>query len=302
MRISRREAFAVMASAGRLFGQNAPVFSADTREVPVNVTVTDHAGHLVTNLPQSAFTIFEDKVQQPIKVFKREDVPVSMGLVIDNSGSMRGKREAVEAAALALVRDSNPRDETFVINFNDEAFLDVEFSSDLNAVKSGLERIDSRGGTAMREAVRLAVEHLHEKAKRDKKVVILVTDGNDNQTDPTYTIEKLVQVAEKNDVLVYAIGLLNEEERSEAAKAKRALNLLTSRTGGEVFYPKDVTEVDAIAHEVARDLRNQYSIAYTPLRGELDGTFRTIKVVVKAPGNPTPRARLGYWATAAAKR
>ena len=273
-----------------------PVFTAETREVPLNVTVTDSKGHFVTTLQQNVFQVFENGVLQPIKTFKREDSPVSMALVIDNSGSMRDKREAVEAAALALVKDSNPQDESIVINFNEDAFLDVEFTGDIEMLKQGLARIDSRGQTAMREAVRLAVEHLHDKGKRSKKVVILVTDGNDNATDPSYGIEKLIQVAQKDDVLVYAIGLLNEEEKSESAKAKRALNALVQATGGEVFYPKALNEVEAIAHQVARDLRNQYFISYTPLNEKLDGTYRPIKVVVKAPGNPTPRTRLGYWA------
>lgn len=278
---------------------STPVFSAETREVPVNVTVTDKSGHLVTNLPQSAFQVFEDGVLQTIKVFKREDVPVSMALVIDNSGSMRDKRQAVEAAALALVKDSNPQDESFVINFNEDAYLDVDFTSDVEMLKAGLERIDSRGETAMRDAIRLAIEHLHEKAKRDKKVVIVVTDGNDNASEPSFNIQKLEQLASRNDVLIYAIGLLNDEEKAEAAKAKRALNTLVQSTGGEVFYPKDLSEVEAIAHQVARDIRNQYSISYTPLKTSLDGAFRTIKVAVKAPGNPTTRARLGYWPTPA---
>jgi len=276
-----------------------PVFSADTREVPLNVTVTDHSGHLVTNLPQNAFQIFENNVLQPIKVFRREDTPVSMALVIDNSGSMRDKRQAVESAALALAKDSNPQDESFVINFNADAYLDVDFTSDLDKLKNGLERIDSRGETAMRDAIRLAIEHIHEKAKREKKVVIVVTDGNDNASDPNFSMEQLVQLAQRNDVLIYAIGLLNEEEKSEATKAKRALNLLVQSTGGEVFYPKDLSEVEPIAHQVARDIRNQYFISYTPLNTALDGTYRPIKVVVKGAGNPTPRTRLGYWANEA---
>ncbi len=273
-----------------------PVFSAETREVPLNVTVTDKSGHLVINLPQSAFQVFENGVPQRIKVFKRDDSPVSLALVIDNSGSMREKRQAVEAAALALVKDSNPQDESFVINFNEEAYLDVDFTSDLEKLKIGLERIDSRGQTAMREALRLAVEHLHEKAKREKKVVIVVTDGNDNASETDFGMDKLIQLAARNDVVVYAIGLLNEEVKSEAAKAKRALNELVQTTGGEVFYPKSLDEVEAIAHQVARDIRNQYFISYTPVNEALDGTYRPIKVTVKAAGNPTPRTRLGYWA------
>lgn len=274
-----------------------PVFSAIAREVPLNVTVTDKAGHFVTDLTQSAFQVFEDGKPQTVKIFRHEDVPVSMALVIDNSGSMRGKREAVESAALALVKDSNEKDESLVINFNDEAYLDVDFTSDMETLKTGLERIDSRGETAMREAVRLAIERLHEKGKRDKKVVIVVTDGNDNASNPDFNIEKLTQLASQNDVLVYAIGLLNEEEKSEAAKAKRALTLLVQKTGGELFFPNSLSEVEECAHRIARDIRNQYTIVYSPTNTVQDGTFRAIKVNVKATGT-TSRTRLGYWAPA----
>ncbi|HVY91365.1 MAG TPA: VWA domain-containing protein [Bryobacteraceae bacterium] len=273
-----------------------PLFHSYTREVPLYVTVADKKGHYVTNLQENAFKVYENGVLQPIHAFRYEDLPVSLALVIDNSGSMRDKRQAVEAAALALVRDSNPQDETFVVNFNEDAYLDVDFTSDVDKLKIGLERIDSRGQTAMREAVRLAIEHLHEKGKRDKKVVLVVTDGEDNYSDPDFSMEKLVQLASKDDVLVYAIGLLDQDMKSEANRAKRALNDLVQSTGGEVFYPKNLAEVDGIAHQVAGDLRNQYFIGYTPLNEALDGTFRQVKVLVKAPGNPVPRTRPGYWA------
>jgi VWFA-related protein len=273
-----------------------PVFHAYTREVPLYLTVTDKKGHYVPDLRENAFKVYENGVQQPIRAFRYEDVPVSMALVIDNSGSMREKRQAVEAAALALVKDSNPQDESFVINFNEDAFLDVDFTSDPEKLRIGLERIDSRGQTAMREAVRLAIEHLHQKAKRDKKVVLVVTDGEDNYSEPDFSMEKLIQFASRNDVLVYAIGLLDTDMKSEANRAKRALNELVTSTGGEVFYPKTLPEVDPIAHQIARDLRNQYFIGYAPLNEALDGTFRQVKVTVKAPGNPVPRTRPGYWA------
>jgi len=273
-----------------------PLFHSYTREVPLYLTVTDKNGHYVTNLQESAFKVFENGVQQPIRAFRYEDVPVSMALVIDNSGSMREKRQSVEAAALALVKDSNPHDESFVINFNEDAFLDVDFTSDPEKLRIGLERIDSRGQTAMREAVRLAIEHLHQKAKLDKKVVLVVTDGEDNYSDRDFSMEKLIQFASRNDVLVYAIGLLDTDMKSEANRAKRALNELVTSTGGEVFYPKTLPEVEPIAHQIARDLRNQYFIGYAPLNEALDGTFRQVKVTVKAPGNPVPRTRPGYWA------
>jgi Ca-activated chloride channel family protein len=271
------------------------VFTSDTRLVPLNVTVTDKAGHLVSSLTKGNFQIFENGVLQQIKDFKHEDVPVSLGLIIDNSGSMREKRQAVESSALVLVRDSNPQDEAFVVNFNDESYLDTDFTSDIKLLEQGLAKIDSRGGTAMRDAISMSIDHLKKKAKRDKKVILVVTDGNDNASNGS--LEKLVREAQQNDVLIYAIGLLSEEEKKEAAKAKRALNLLVESTGGQVFYPKDVTQVEQIAHEVAHDIRNQYTVTYTPTNQTLDGSFRSIKVAVKSGGNPVARTRMGYYAT-----
>ena len=276
-------------------GPEDAVFSSETRLVPLNVTVTDKSGRLVTTLPQSAFQVFENGTPQQIKLFKREDVPVSMGLIIDNSGSMREKRQSVEAAALALAKDSNPLDEMFIVNFNDESYLDADFTSDVKVLEQGLTKIDSRGGTAMRDALRMSAEHLKAKAKRDKKVILVVTDGNDNASN--LPLEALVRLAQQNDVLIYAIGILGEEDKKEAKKAQRSLNILTESTGGQVFYPKDVTEVEKIAHQVAHDLRNQYTIAYTPTNQALDGTYRPIKVTVKAAGSPVARTRSGYYAS-----
>jgi VWFA-related protein len=287
-------------AAGVLWAQDQPIFRSDTRLVVCHVTVVDKNGHFVTNLPQDAFTVFENGAPQPIKIFRREDVPVSLGLIIDNSGSMRDKRTKVEAAALALVKDSNPDDEVFVVNFNDEAFLDnphgKSFTSDIKEMEEALTRIDSRGGTAMRDAVRMSIDHLKEKAHKDKKVLVAVTDGNDNAS--VVSLENLVKASQQSEVLIYGIGLLGEEERREAQRAQRALKSLANATGGEVFFPKDAGEVDKIAHQVAKDIRSQYTVEYTPTNTAMDGTFRQIKVTVKAPGNPTVRTRSGYYATA----
>jgi VWFA-related protein len=275
------------------------VFRADTRRVICHTTVLDKAGHLVTNLKQEAFTIFENDIKQDILLFKREDVPVSMGLIIDNSGSMRAKRSSVEAAALALVKDSNPDDEVFIVNFNDDAFIDnphgKEFLTSIEEMQEALTRIDSRGGTAMRDAIDKSIEWL-KKAHKDKKVLVVVTDGVDNAS--SVPLEDLVRNARQSEVLIYSVGLLTEEEKRSAASAKRQLNTLTEATGGVSFYPKELAEVDRIAHEVARDIRSQYTIGYKPSNEALDGTYRRIKVTVKAPGNPTPRTRTGYYATA----
>lgn len=274
------------------------VFRADTRVVDLHATVVDKNGHLDTNLPREAFTIYENGVQQQIRSFKREDVPVSLGLIVDNSGSMRDKRAKVEAAALTLVKDSNPQDEVFVVNFNDEAYKDLpkgkDFTSNIKEMEEALTRIDSRGGTAMRDAIQLSIDHL-KKAHKDKKVLVVITDGNDNSS--RISLEALVKNAQQSGVLIYSVGLLSEEEHREAKQAQRALHMLADATGGETFFPKEVSEVERLAHQVAHNIRSQYSIVYAPANQSMDGTFRRIKVTAKGPGAPTVRTRSGYYAT-----
>ena len=276
-----------------------PLFRSETRVVVCNTTVVDKNGHLVTDLSEENFSVFENGAQQKIAAFKHEDVPVSLGLVIDNSGSMRTKRAGVEAASLALVRDSNPQDEVFVVNFNDEPFLDLpnrkNFTNDIREMEEALTRIDSKGGTAMRDAIRTSIDHLLENGNRDKKVLVLVTDGVDNAS--LITQDKLIKAAQQSGILVYAVGLLEEEDRADANKAKHELTALAEATGGEVYFPKEVSDVEPIAHIVAHDIRNQYTIQYTPSNENMDGTFRQIKIAVNAPGKLTVRTRSGYYAT-----
>jgi len=288
---------ALAAAAGVLMAQKADdaTFRVDTRLVVLHTTVVDKSGRMITTLPQSAFHVFENGVPQQVKLFKREDIPVSMGLIIDNSGSMRDKRQKVAAAAVALVKASNPDDEAFVVNFNDDPYLDCDFTNQVPKLEQALSKIDSRGGTAMRDAIRLSIDHMKEKAKKDKKVILVVTDGNDNAS--MISLESLVKNAQQAEVIVYAIGLLSEEERREAKRAKRALDALTEATGGQAYYPKEMADVDRIAHQVAHDIRNQYTITYTPSNQALDGSFRQIKVVVNGPNRPVARTRTGYYAT-----
>jgi len=276
-----------------------PTFSSTTRVVVLPTTVVDKTGHLVTDLNKQQFTVYENNVVQPITKFKREDVPVSLGLIIDNSGSMRDKRAKVEAAAVALAKASNPEDESFVVNFNDEPYLDLphgkEFTSDIKELEEALTRIDSRGGTAMRDAIRVSIDHVKEKGHKDKKVLVVVTDGNDNSS--IITLEKLIKDSQQSGVLIYSVGLLSEEERREAQRAERALKDLATATGGEAFFPRDLGEVERIAVKVAHDIRNQYTIQYSPTNMAMDGTYRVIKVAVNASGKPTARTRSGYYAT-----
>ncbi|HTB15819.1 MAG TPA: VWA domain-containing protein [Bryobacteraceae bacterium] len=271
------------------------IFTSDTKLVPLHVSVIDKNGKLITNLPQSAFKVFENNVEQPLKIFNREDVPVSMGIIIDNSGSMREKRPKVAAAALELIKDSNPQDEVFIVDFNDVAYLDAPFTNNVKKLEQVLDKIDTRGGTAMRDAISMSIDYAKENGKKSKKVLLVITDGNDNTSNET--LEQLIRKAHQSEVLIYCIGLLSEEEPREARAAKRALNELSSISGGLSYYPKTLSEVETITPQIAHEIRNQYILAYTPLNSALDGTFRAIKVTVKAPGNPTVRTRNGYFAT-----
>jgi Ca-activated chloride channel family protein len=274
--------------------QGDAVFRTGTRLVVLHATVAEKNGRLLTNLPKTAFRVYEDGVEQQLKTFRREDVPVSLGLVIDNSGSMRDKRARVEAAALDLVRASNPQDEVFIVNFNDESYRDVDFTSDIHKLEAGIARIDSTGGTAMRDAIDASMRYLKASGKHDKKALIVVTDGNDNMSGTG--LNELVAEAQQRDILVYAIGLLSEEEPGDARKAKKALDTLVRATGGQAFYPEQVDEVHQIALEVAHEIRNQYILAYSPANEALDGAYRRITVKVKGPGRPVVRTRTGYYA------
>ena len=275
--------------------EDRAIFRAETRLVLLHATVIDKNGHLVTNLGRTAFKVYENGAEQELRIFRREDVPVSLAIVVDNSGSMRDKRQKVEAAAVALVKASNPQDEVMIVNFNDEAYEDVQFTNDIKRMEEGLTRIDSRGGTAMRDAIAMTIDRVRERAKKDKKVLLVITDGNDNTS--AITLEKLIQKAHESEIVTYAIGLLSEEERREARRAKRALDTLTTATGGLVYYPKDLAEVERIALQVAHEIRNQYILAYTPKIQALDGSFRQIKVAVNGPNRPVARTRTGYYAT-----
>lgn len=269
-------------------------FSTGTRLVVLYCGVFDRRGRMVTDLERSAFKVFENNVEQSIRIFRQEDVPLSLGIIIDNSGSMRGKRSSVESAAVHLVKSSRRNDEVFVVNFNDEAYLDVPFTPDVAKLEEGVARIDSRGGTALRDAVSMSLDHLKAEGKRDKKVLLLISDGADTASVSS-TAEKLIEKTQKSGVLVYSIGLLADEDRREARRAKRFLDMITKASGGAAYYPDSVSEVEAIADQVANDIRNQYVVAYSPANQALDGTYRQIKVT--AGSRFTVRTRTGYYAT-----
>jgi len=271
------------------------VFRKDVDEVLLHASVIDDKQHIVNTLDRNAFTVFEDGKPQNIISFHHEDIPVSMGILIDNSGSMREKRNKVNQAALNLVRASNPKDEVFIVNFNDEYYLDQDFTNDLRKMKEALEKIDARGGTALYDAVVASAEHLKRNARLEKKVLLIVTDGEDNASNET--LEQAVkQLQEENGPSVYAIGILGDEEHPK--RAKRALEIITQRTGGIPFFPKTLDEVDAISRTVANDIRSQYSIGFKPTNPRGNGGFRQIRVEARAKGHGKliVRTKSGYYA------
>jgi Ca-activated chloride channel family protein len=278
---------------------DVPLYRADARLVLLHASVVDKNGKLLTNIPQSAFKILEDGVEQPIRLFRREDVPVSMGIIVDNSGSMTSKRTRVAAAALEMVKQSNPEDEVFIVNFNDDSHFDQPLTNDVKKLQSALARMEARGGTAMRDALSKSINYVKKNGKKDKKVLVVITDGNDNSSD--LTLEQVVRQAQNSEVLIYAIGLLNEEEAREARAAKKSLNALVDASGGLDYYPKSTSDVQEITPRVAHEIRNQYILGYTSSNQALDGSFRQIKVTVSGFGRPTVRTRNGYYATPTAR-
>jgi Ca-activated chloride channel homolog len=281
----------------QLNDQGVFVFRKDVDEVLLHATVIDDKQHIVTTLDRGAFTVFEDGKPQNIISFHHVDIPVAMGIVIDNSGSMREKRSKVNQAALNLVRSSNPKDEVFVVNFNDEYYLDQDFTNDLLKLKEALEKIDARGGTALYDAVVASAEHLKRFARLEKKVLFVVTDGEDNASNET--LEQAVKhLQEENGPSVYAIGILGDEEHPK--RAKKALDIIAQHTGGIAFFPKTLDEVDAISKSIANDIRNQYAIGYKPTNPRGNGGFRMIRVEAKAKGHGKMmvRTKSGYYAGA----
>ncbi len=270
------------------------VFKKEVEEVVLHATVLDDKQHMITNLEKGAFTVLEDGKPQAITSFRHEDIPVAMAVVIDNSGSMREKRQKVNQAALNLVRSSNPQDQVFIVNFNDEYYLDQDFTADINRLKEALEKIEARGGTALYDAVVASADHLKRNTKLERKVLFVVTDGEDNASRES--LEQAVRrLQEENGPTVYAIGILGEEK---ARRARRALDTMAERTGGISFFPRTLDEVDAISRTVAHDIRNQYTIGYKPTNPRSTGGYRTVHVDARAHGynKLVVRTRSGYYA------
>jgi len=277
------------------------VLRTDVDEVALNCTVLD-GNRMVPDLKKENFQVSEDGVRQKIISFQHTDLPVSIALVVDNSGSMARKRPSVNKSTLDLIAASKPQDEAFVVNFNDTAFIDQEFTSDVNKLRAGLSHVEARGGTALYDAVAASADKLATDAKNPKQVIILITDGEDNSS--TITKEQAIRrVQQLSGPVIYSIGLLFGDEdmsHDDVKKARRALEELSTETGGMAFFPKNIEQIDQIAAEVARDIRNQYTLGYHSTKPTTEPGFRRVLVTAegKGQGKLLVRTRTGYFPVA----
>lgn len=319
-RIFRIALFSLLPSlSGLIFAQAPPTpkpapekkrdeytINVDVNLVVLHATVLDGRGRQVNDLRQDNFRVYEDGVLQRLSVFSHADIPVTMGIVIDDSGSMKEKRPAVNAAAVTFVRTSNPQDQVFVVNFNDVYYLDTpgDFAANIEELKSALDKIDSRGGTALYDALYASLDHV-KLGNRDKKVLLAITDGEDNAS--RYSLDELIRSAQKSNSVIYAIGLLGSDEpgglfkirHASARRAAKVLEKVAQISGGQALFPKSLEEVEATCVQIARDIRNQYTLAYYPTNAKKDGTFRTVKVDAvpsRSREKLVVRARTGYFA------
>ena len=287
------------AGAGQLKRESNGIYTmaVDVDEVLLPCAVVDEKGRPVLDLNRNDFRIWEDGVPQTTTSFAHQDGPVSMGILIDSSGSMLDKRTAVDAAANRLIAESNPKTTAFVVNFNEKAYLDQGFTLDRVALRRGIDHFDARGATALYDAVAASADELSRHAKQPRQVLLIITDGADNASRIALQ-EAIRRVQNLGGPVVYTIGLLYDANQDEATKARNDLESLSAETGGIAYFPKSLGDVDEIASEVATDIRNQYIVGYHSTRVASLGGYRTVHVEAVAPGHKhlTVRTRRGYYA------
>lgn len=253
----------------------------DVDLVVLQATVRDHKGAPVSGLSQEDFQVFEDKVLQPIESFSHEDVPVTIGLVIDDSGSMRPKRADVIAAALAFVRSSNPEDQIFVVNFNEHVSLglpaNVPFTNNAVQLEAALSNHVTTGMTALYDAIAVGLAQL-QKGKWDKKALIVVSDGGDDASK--YNLAQIMSMVNRSNVLIYTMGIYDETDDD---RKPQLLKKLSRSSGGEAFFPETLQEILPICEQIAHDIRSQYTITFVPTNKKQDGTYRAIDVKAHEP-------------------
>jgi Ca-activated chloride channel homolog len=269
------------------------VFKKQVEEVVLHATVVDHTGRIAAHLDRSAFSILQDGHPQTITSFRREDVPVAIGILIDNSSSMRDKRDQVNQAVLNLIRASNPQDEIFVVNFSQNSYLDQDFTSDIGLLERALHRTSMRGSTALYDAIVASAAHLKKDARLEKKLLLVITDGQDNMSQETL-LETVRYLGQKDGPALYVIGLSSLGLQNQG---REALQKLSDATGGCAFFPQSLDEVHDIAGTLAHDIRRQYTIAYKPQNQNTGASYHPILVEARANGygKLTVRTRGGYY-------
>jgi VWFA-related protein len=273
--------------------------SVDVNLVVLHATVRDRQGRFVAGLRDQDFEVYEDGVLQHIKFFQHEDIPVTVGLVVDHSGSMRTKLREVTAAAKSFVQFSNPEDEMFVVNFNETVLLGlpdrIRFSNDAAELSGAIWRAPAFGQTALYDATIKALERLQE-GRWDKKALLVISDGGDNAS--SHKLPQVTGIAGHSSALIYTIGLFDEGDQD---RNPRVLHRLAEVTGGEAFFPRQSSEVGGICEQIAREIRNQYTIGYVPASAARNGAYRTIRVNARVAGRGrlSVRTRTGYIAGSA---
>ncbi len=270
--------------------------------VMMYATISDAKGQFIGGLQQDSFKLFEDGVQQSISSFSQEDVPISMGILIDLSLSMRKKIDQVNNAALTFIRASHPEDQVFLIGFNENAELLQDFTSDIDEISDSLDNAAVMGTTAIYDAVYLGVQKA-QKGSKPKKAIVVITDGEDRES--FYSLPELLAKVQEADVQVFCIGFLNAVpkkglfggwSKSVPEKARDALQKISEETGGKAFFPAATTDLHDIVDEIARELRSQYAIGYYSSNSARDGSFRRVKIEVAGFLPRQVRYRRGYYA------
>ena len=268
--------------------------SVDVPLVVLRATVTDRQGSIVTNLDEQDFEVYENGVPQHIQIFKNEDIPVAVGLIVDHSSSMAPKLAEVTAGARAFVRSSNRNDEIFVVNFNEIATLGLPATTRFTDSSAELERAilteHTRGQTALYDAIAMGLEQL-QTASPDKKVLIVVSDGGDNASQRK--LDEVMKLGEQSSAVIYTVGIFDKDDPDQNPGV---LHRLARATGGEAFLPGQIGEVVAICERIARDIRHQYTFGYVPSNPARDGSYRAIRVLArtKGQGKLSVRTRTGY--------
>ena len=278
------------------------VIKVDTDLVLLDVTVIDQNNTPIMGLKKEDFSVYEDKVKQAIESVSREEVPVSFGLVIDTSGSMKSKLQTVSDASILLIKQMRADDEAFVASFKAEAELVQEFTDDKRELEDAIGDLYTSGGTALLDAIIATADYAQEKGKRRRKALVVVSDGIEKNSSSKE--KEVLEVIKEDEVQVYLVGFIDEEEersffgKSPAKKAKDLLSRIADDSGGRAYFPRDIGEIPAVAAQIAKDLRTQYVVSYYPANDKRDGTFRNIQVGVNQVGGRKliARTRRGYYA------